>query len=47
MYIVIYDKITREAVRVIEQSDKIVAIGYSDNYDQKLMAEKPNVGDKI
>ena len=47
-YIVIYDKVTREVVRVIEQSDKIVAIGYSDNCDQKLVSgEKPKVGDKI
>ena len=47
MYIVIYDKVTREVVRVIEKSDKIVCIGYSDNCDQKLMAEKPKVGDKV
>lgn len=47
MYIVIYDKVSRKVVRVIPQDDKIVCIGYSDNCDQKLVAERPNVGDKI
>ena len=47
-YIVIYDKVTREVVRVIEQSEKIAAIGYSDNCDQKLVSgEKPKAGDKV
>lgn len=47
-YIVIYDKVTREVVRVIPQSDKIVCIGYSDNCMQKLVCgEKPKVGDKV
>ena len=47
MYIVIYDKVTKQIYRVIEQSDKIVAIGYSDNCDQKLLPEKPDVGDHV
>ena len=47
-YIVIYDKVTKKIYKVIEQSDNIVAIGYSDNCDQKLVSgEKPKVGDKI
>ncbi|MBR2554660.1 MAG: hypothetical protein IKE94_07370 [Aeriscardovia sp.] len=46
-YIVIYDIVTREVVRVIPQSDKIVSIGYSDNCMQKLMAVRPKVGDTI
>ena len=41
MYIVIYDKVTRQIYRVIKQSDEIVCIGYSDNCMQKLVAEKP------
>lgn len=48
MYIVIYDKVTKQIYRVIEQSDKIVAIGYSDNCMQKLVCgEKPKVGDTV
>ena len=47
MYIVIYDKVTKEIYRVIKQSDEIVAIGYSDNCMQKLVAEKPKAGDKV
>ena len=46
-YIVIYDKVSRKVIRVIEESDKIVAIGYSDNCMQKIMNERPNVGDKV
>ena len=46
-YIVIYDKVSREVVRVIEQSDKIISIGYSDNCMQKIMNERPKVGDKV
>ena len=46
MYIVIYDKVTKKIYRFIPQDDKIVAIGYSDNCMQKLVAEKPT-GDHI
>lgn len=46
-YIVIYDIVTREVVRVIEKTDKVVCIGYSDNCNQTIMAEKPRVGDKV
>ena len=46
-YIVIYDKVSRKVVRVIEESDKIVSIGYSDNCMQMIMHEWPNVGDKV
>lgn len=41
MYIVIYDKITKKIVRVIEQTDKLVSYGYSDNCAEKRMEEKP------
>ena len=46
MYIVIYDKITKKIVRIIEQTDKIVSIGYSDNCAQKILSEKPE-GDTV
>lgn len=41
MYIVIYDKISKRIVRVIEQTDKIVSYGYSDNCAEKIVEEKP------
>lgn len=46
MYIVIYDKITKKIIRVIERTDKIVCIGYSDNYAQKNVSERPE-GDTV
>ena len=46
MYIVIYDKITKKIVRVIEQTDKVVSIGYSDNCSEKILDEKPE-GDTV
>lgn len=41
MYIVIYNKITKKIVRVIEKTDKLVSYGYSDNCSEKHMDEKP------
>ena len=46
MYIVIYDKITKKIVRVIEQTDKVVSIGYSDNLTEKRIETKPE-GDTV
>ena len=40
-YIIIYDKVTKEIYRVIEKTDNIVCIGYSDNCTQALSATKP------
>ncbi len=45
-YIVIYDKITKKIVRVIEQTDKIVAYDYSDNCAEVQLMEKPE-GDHV
>lgn len=41
MYIVIYEKTTKRIVRVIEQTDKLVSYGYSDNCAEMLVSEKP------
>lgn len=46
MYIVIYNKITKKIVRVIEQTDKVVSIGYSDSLAEKRMETKPE-GDTV
>ena len=46
MYIVIYDKITKKIVRVIEQTNKLVAYVYSDNCAEVILQEKPE-GDRI
>ena len=41
MYIVIYNKVTKKIVRVIEHTDKIVSYGYSDNCAEKIVETKP------
>lgn len=41
MYIVIYDKITKKIVRIIEQTDKMVSYGYSDNCAEVRLPERP------
>lgn len=46
MYIVIYNKITRKIVRIIEKTDKMVSYGYSDNCSEKILEEKPE-GDTV
>ena len=46
MYIVIYDKITKKIVRIIEKTDKIVSYGYSDNCAEVILQEKPE-GDRV
>ena len=46
MYIVIYNKITKEIIRVIEQTDKMVSYGYSDNCAEVILQEKPE-GDHV
>ena len=40
-YIVIYDKVTKEIYRVVEKTDNIVCIGYSDNCMQAITNVKP------
>lgn len=47
MYIVIYDKVTKEIYRIIEKTDKIVSIGYSDNCAQVLSPTPLTVGSVI
>ena len=46
MYIVIYDKITKKIVRIIERTDKMVSYGYSDNCSEMIVEEKPE-GDTV
>lgn len=46
MYIVIYNKITRKIVRVIEKTDKLVSYGYSDNCAEMIVDTKPE-GDTV
>lgn len=46
MYIVIYDKITKKIIRVIEQTDKLVSYGYSDNCTEMIVDTKPE-GDTV
>ena len=41
MYIVIYDKITKEIIRVIEKTNKFYCVGYSENYRQAITDIKP------
>lgn len=41
MYIVIYDKITKEIYRVVEKTDKFYCVGYSDNCRQAITDIKP------
>lgn len=41
MYIVIYDKVTKEIYRIVEKTDKVVCIGYSDNCMQAISTTKP------
>lgn len=41
MYIVIYNKITKKILRVIEKTDKMVSYGYSDNCAEMIVDEKP------
>ena len=41
MYIVIYDLITKEIVRVIPKTDKVVCVGFSDNLMQAITNTKP------
>ena len=45
-YIVIYNKITKKILRVIEQTDKLVSVGYSDNCEEVRLNERPT-GDRI
>lgn len=46
MYIIIYDKITRKIVRIIEKTDKVVGYGYSDNCSEMILDQKPE-GDTV
>lgn len=46
MYIVIYNKITKKIVRVIEKTNKLVSYGYSDNCTEMIVEEKPE-GDTV
>ena len=46
MYIVIYDKVTKKIVRIIEQTDKMVSYGYSENLVEVRLPERPE-GDYI
>ena len=46
MYIVIYNKITKKIVRVIEKTDKMVSYGYSDNCAEMIVDTKPE-GDTV
>ena len=46
MYIVIYDKITKKILRVIEKTDNVVSYGYSDNCAEIIVDEKPE-GDHV
>ena len=46
MYIVIYNKITKKIVRVIEKTDKMVSYGYSDNCAERIVDTKPE-GDTV
>lgn len=46
MYIVIYNKITKKIVRVIEKTDKVVSYGYSDDCSEKIVNTKPE-GDTV
>lgn len=41
MYIVIYQKATGKIVRIIEQTEKTVSYGYSENCAEKHMEELP------
>lgn len=41
MYIVIYDKVTKKILRIIEKTDKVVSYGYSDNCAEVILQEKP------
>lgn len=46
MYIVIYNRITKKIVRVIEKTPYFVAYGYSDDCAEKVVDEKPE-GDTV
>ena len=41
MYVVIFRKDTKRIVKVLEKSDEIVKIGFSDNCDKATVEEKP------
>ena len=41
MYIVIYDKITKEIVRIVEKTDKFFCVGCSENCRYTVTDIKP------